>query len=105
MTQREAEDLTQQVWQLIKTVCNSEALSDFKVKREQLDLLIESIKQFESKNIAVPEDLPKLRESLTEEMEKAKVEQDVLSFLGQQISQMLAAIDTKVGQRKPEVEG
>ena len=105
MTQREAEDLTQQVWQLIKTVCNSEALSDFKVKREQLYLIVESITQFENRNITVPEDLPKLKESLTEEMEKAKVEQDVLSFLGEQISQMLAAIDTKVSQRRPEAEG
>jgi hypothetical protein len=102
MTQREAEDLTQQVWQLIKTLCNSEALSDFRVKREQLDLIKEAIKEFENRNVAVPEDLPKLKGNLTEEMEKAKEEQGVLSFLKEQFSQMLATIDTKVSQRKPE---
>jgi hypothetical protein len=104
MTNREVEDLTQQLWQLIKTLCNSEGLSHFRVKREQLDLINECIKQFEDRNVAAPEDLSKLKENLKEEMEKAREEQGVLSFLGEQFSQMLAAIDIKVSRRKPEQE-
>jgi hypothetical protein len=98
------EDLIKQLWKLIKTLSSSEGLSDIKVKREQLDLINESIKRFEDRNVAVPEDLSKLKEKLTEDMEKGKDEEGVLSFLGEQFSQMLAAIDTKVSRRKPEQE-
>lgn len=103
MTQREAEDLTQNLWQLIKTICNSASLPNLRIKQEQLDLINESIKRFEDSNVPVPEDLPELRTTLMDEMEEGKKEQDVLSFLKEQISQMLATIDAKVGSKNASI--
>ena len=99
MAQREVEDIAQQFWQQIKAACASEGLSDLRTKREQLEILEGSIKQFENKNVPTPEDLSKLQKSLTDDLKNAEDGLRVLSFLREQLSQMMATIDSSVGPK------
>lgn len=102
MAQRELEDLAQQFWRQIKKICSSEGLSDLRTKREQLDLLNESIKHFENKNVPTPEDLSKLQKSLTDYLKNAEEGLRSISFLREQLSQMMATIDAHVGSKNTE---
>jgi hypothetical protein len=99
MAQREVEDVAQQFWKQIKAACNSEGLSDLRTKREQLEILNTSIKQFEVKNVPAPEDLAKLQKSLTDDLKNAEDGLRVLSFLREQLTQMMATIDSYVGPK------
>jgi predicted transcriptional regulator len=103
---REAEDLTAKLWSLVNKVCRSAGPPHLKTKREQLKVIKESIEQLSQKNIPVPDDLPKLKEALSEEIQNADRDQVILDFLREQLSQMLATInahlDTKGSRTKPE---
>jgi predicted transcriptional regulator len=93
---REAEDLSAKLWNLINAVSNSAGLPQLRTKREQLKVISDSIEELSSRNVPVPDDLPRLEETLTDEIEKADKDQVVLYFLKEQLSQMLAAIETNV---------
>jgi hypothetical protein len=99
MAQREVEDVAQQFWKEIKAACSSEGLSDLRTKREQLEILNTSIKQFQVKNVPTPEDLAKLQKSLTDDLKNAEDGLRVLSFLREQLTQMMATIDSYVGPK------
>ncbi len=93
---REAEDLSSKLWSLINAVSKSAGLPQIKAKREQVRVISESIEQLTRGNVPVPDDLPRLKKTLTEEIQKAEGDQVVLFFLKEQLSQMLAAIDKNV---------
>jgi predicted transcriptional regulator len=94
--QREAEDLSAKLWNIVKAASTSAALPQLKAKREQLKVVSESIEELSSKDVPVPDDLPRLKETLTDEIEKADRDQVVLYFLKEQLSQMLAAIENNI---------
>ncbi|UCD86672.1 MAG: hypothetical protein JSV01_02525 [Desulfobacterales bacterium] len=94
--QREAEDLSAKLWSLVNAASKSAGLPQLKAKREQLKVISESIEQLSHKDVAVPDDLPRLKETLTDEIEKADRDQVVLYFLKEQLSQMLAAIENNI---------
>ncbi len=93
---REAEDLSSKLWSLINAVSKSAGLPQIKAKREQVRVISESIEQLTRGNVPVPDDLPRLKKTLTDETEKAEGDQVVLYFLKEQLAQMLAAIDKNV---------
>jgi hypothetical protein len=93
---REAEDLSSKLWSLINAVSKSASLPEVKAKRQQLKVITQSIEQLTLGNVPVPDDLPRLKKTLTDETEKAEGDQVVLFFLKEQLSQMLAAIDKNV---------
>ena len=95
--QREVEDLSKSLWNVVNTVVKSPAQPDLKAKREQLKVVNESVQQLSQKGVPVPEDLEKLKKTLTEEVKKADKEQVVLFFLREQLSQMLAKIEVHTG--------
>jgi len=82
---------------VVNTVVKSPAQPELKAKREQLKVVNESVQQLSQKGVPVPEDLEKLKKTLTEEVEKADKEQVVLFFLREQLSQMLAKIEAHTG--------
>jgi predicted transcriptional regulator len=98
--QREAEDLTAKLWSLIKAASKSAGLAQLKAKREQLKVVGESIEQLSRNNVPVPDELPRLQKTLTEEIEKVDKEQVVLFFLKEQLSQMLSTLETNVDVKK-----
>ena len=95
--QREAEDLAKSLWNIINSVSGSLKLPDLKAKREQLKVINESIQQLSQRNVPVPEEFQKLNETLTSEVEQSDKDHVVLFFLREQLSQMLAKIESHVG--------
>ena len=66
---REAEELITKLRNLIIAATKSAGQPELKTKREQLKVINESIQQFTDRKVPVPEDLPKLRKNLIEEIE------------------------------------
>jgi len=97
--QREVEDLSAKLWSVIKAVSKSSGVPQLKAKREQLKVISESITQLIQRKVPVPDDLPRLKESLSEEIEKADKDQVILFFLKEQLSQMLATLEGNVDAR------
>lgn len=93
---REAEDLSEKLWNLINAVSNSAGQPQLRAKREQLKVISDSIEQLSGRNVPVPDELPRLKETLTDEIEKVDKDQVVLYFLKEQLSEMLATIETHV---------
>jgi hypothetical protein len=102
---REAEDLAKSLWNVINTVVKSMEQPHLKAKREQIKVINESIRQLADKNVPVPEDLDTLKNSLSDEVEKADKDQLVLFFLREQLSQMLTKIEAQVGLHQANREG
>ena len=98
--QREAEDIAKSLWNVINTVSKSSGLQDLKAKREQLKVINESIEQLSKKNVSVPENLQRLNKTLTDEVENSDKDHVVLFFLREQLSQMLAKIESHMGLMK-----
>ena len=94
--QRIAEDLAAKLWSVINSVAKSSGGPKLKAKREQLKVISDSIDQLSQRNVPVPEDLPRLKKSLSEEIEKADKDQVILFFLKEQLSQMLATLEGNV---------
>jgi hypothetical protein len=94
--QREAEDLAQRLWRIVSAVSKSSGGPQLKAKREQLKVISESIAQLSQKKVPIPDDLPKLKQSLSEEIEKADKDQVILFFLKEQLSQMLATLEGNI---------
>jgi predicted transcriptional regulator len=94
--QREAEDLAQKLWRVVSAVSKSSGGPQLKAKREQLKVINESIDQLSQRQVPVPDDLPRLKKSLAEEIEKADKDQVILFFLKEQLSQMLAALEGNI---------
>ena len=82
--QREAEDLSAKLWSVISGVSKSSGGPQLKAKREQLKVINESIDQLSQRKVPVPDDLPRLKKSLSEEIEKADKDQVILFFLKEQ---------------------
>jgi len=99
---REAEELIAKLWNIISTVSKSAGQPHLKTKREQLKVVNESIQQLGHKKVPVPDDLPKLTKSLTDEIEQAEKDKVVLYFLKEQLLQMLAAIEGNASKRPPD---
>ena len=93
---REAEELITKLRNLIIAATKSTGQPELKTKREQLKVINESIQQFTDRKVPVPEDLPKLRKSLINEIETGEKDHLVLYFLKEQLTQMLAAIEGSV---------
>lgn len=93
---RAAEDLSARLWSIINGVSKASGGPQLKAKREQLKVINESIDQLSQKNVPVPEDLPRLQKTLSEEIEKADKDQVILFFLKEQLSQMLATLEGNV---------
>jgi predicted transcriptional regulator len=102
--QREAEDLAQRLWRIVSAVSKSSGGPQLKAKREQLKVITESINQLSQKKVPVPDDLPKLKQSLSEEIEKADKDQVILFFLKEQLSQMLAALEGNIDAKNSKAE-
>jgi hypothetical protein len=102
--QREAEDLSARLWSVISGVSKSSGGPQLKAKREQLKVISESIDQLSQKKVPIPEDLPRLKESLSEEIEKGDKDQVILFFLKEQLSQMLAALEGNIDARNSRAQ-
>jgi predicted transcriptional regulator len=94
--QRIAEDLSAKLWSVINSVAKSSGGPHLKAKREQLKVISESIDQLSQRNVPVPDDLPRLKKTLSEEIEKADKDQVILFFLKEQLAQMLATLEGNV---------
>ena len=101
---REAEELITKLRNLIIAVSKSAGQPELKTKREQLKVINESIQQFTDRKVPVPEDLPKLRKGLIDDIEKGEKDHLVLFFLKEQLSQMLTAIEGNVLAKEPQIE-
>jgi hypothetical protein len=101
---REAEELITKLRTIISTVSKSAGLAQLKTKREQLKVINESIQQCAHRKLPVPDDLPRLKKSLIDEIEKAEKDHLVLYFLKDQLSQMLAAIEGNL-PKEPQNKG
>lgn len=102
---RQAEDLSAKLWSLVNTVSRSAGPPHLKTKREQLKVVKESIEQLSQKNVPVPDDLPKLKEALSAEIEHADRDQVILDFLREQLSQMLATINAHLDLKGSRTRG
>lgn len=102
--QREVEDLSKSLWNVVNTVVKSPSQPELKAKREQLKVVIESVQQLSERSVPVPEDLERLKKTLTGEVEKADKDQVVLFFLREQLSQMLAKIEAHAGLKNTHTE-
>jgi hypothetical protein len=101
---REAEELITKLRNIISTVSKSAGQPQLKTKREQLKVINESIQQCAQRKLPVPDDLPRLKKSLIDEIEKGEKDHLVLYFLKEQLSQMLAAIEGNV-PKEPKNKG
>lgn len=102
---REAEELITKLRNIIITVSKSADQPELRTKREQLKVINESIQQCTDRKLPVPDDLPKLRKSLIDGIEKGEKDHLVLYFLKEQLSQMLAAIEGIVVPKEPKNKG
>ena len=101
---REAEELITKLRHIIITVSKSAGQPELRTKREQLKVINESIQQCTDRKLPVPDDLPKLRKSLIDDIEKGEKDNLVLYFLKDQLSQMLAAIEGTAVPKEPPKE-
>lgn len=102
---REAEELITKLRNIIITVSKSAGQPELRTKREQLKVINESIQQCTDRKVPVPDDLPKLRKSLIDAIEKGEKDHLVLYFLKEQLSLMLAAIEGIVVPKEPKNKG
>ncbi|MBW1860190.1 MAG: hypothetical protein JRI70_09000 [Deltaproteobacteria bacterium] len=102
--QREVEDLSAKLWSIINAVSKSSGVPQLKTKREQLKVISESIAQLSQRKVPVPDDLPRLKQSLSEEIEKADKDQVILFFLKEQLSQMLATLEGNIDAKNSRVQ-
>ena len=102
---REAEELITKLRNIIIAASKSEGQPELRTKREQLKVINESIQQCTDRKLPVPNDLPKLKKSLIDEIEKGEKDHLVLYFLKEQLSQILAAIDSIVVPKEPKNKG
>ncbi len=101
---REAEELITKLRNIIIAASKSEGQPELRTKREQLKVINESIQQCTDRKLPVPDDLPKLKKSLIDEIEKGEKDHLVLYFLKEQLSLILAAIDSIVVPKEPPKE-
>ncbi len=102
--QREVEDLAAKLWSVINAVSKSSGVPQLRAKREQLKVISESIVQLSQRKVPVPDDLPRLKESLSGEIEKADKDQVILFFLKEQLSQMLATLEGNVDAKNSQAQ-
>ncbi len=101
---REAEELITKLRNIIIAASKSEGQPELRTKREQLKVINESIQQCTDRKLPVPDDLPKLKKSLIDEIEKGEKDHLVLYFLKEQLSLILTAIDSIVVPNEPHRE-
>jgi len=98
-----AENLVLKLRELVGVLRQFAPTPEREARKEQLKVVGNSIQHLESKGVAVPEDLRKLKNKLEAEIQGAEKNQVVLYFLRDELSQVLAEIGNTV--RKGSTNG